>query len=94
MFHIYKIQYIFTVIFVLHFLICQLIVTCLACLCPFISFLIINLTFSKFMHMPTCIFLPSTCSDSTAKLCCVPEMKVNQLVNVEDAILNMYALSL
>ena len=76
--------------FVLHFFICQLIATCLACLCPFISFLIINLTFSKFMLMPTGIFLPSTCSDSTAKLCCVEEKMIHLAVNVEDSILSMH----
>ena len=76
--------------FVLHFFICQLIATCLACLCPFISFLIINLTFSKFVLMPTGIFLPSTCSDSTAKLCCVEEKMIHLAVNVEDSILSMH----
>lgn len=76
--------------FVLHFFICQLIATCLACLCPFISFLIINFTFSKFVLMPTGIFLPSTCSDSTAKLCCVEEKMIHLAVNVEDSILSMH----
>ena len=90
----YKIQNKRTITFLLHFFICQLIVTCFACLCPFISFFIINLTFSKFMHMPTGIFLPSTCSDSTAKLCYIEEKIIHQLVNVEDAILSMHALSL
>ena len=76
--------------FVLHFFICQLMATCLACLCPFISFIIINFTFSKFMLMPTSIFLPSTCSDSTTKLCCVEEEMMHLLVNVDDATLSMH----
>ena len=76
--------------FVLHFFICQLIATCLACLRPFISFLIIILTFSKFMLVSTGIFLPSACSNSTAKLYCAEEKMIHVAVNVEDSMLSMH----